>query len=137
MLALKQKLEQRGLRKTAFRIELLGLFANTRSSLSIEDIKSKLGKSTDKVTIYRAIDAFEKNGLIHRVPDRSNLARYALCLNDCKAEAHVHNHAHFICNVCDETFCIEEVEVPKVDIADGYKVSACLLYTSPSPRDRG
>ncbi len=123
---LKEKLEKRGLRKTAFRIELLELFSNTRSSLSIEDIKSRVGKTADKVTIYRALDAFEKNGLIHRVPDKSNLARYALC-QECKQEAHTHNHAHFICNVCDETFCIDDIEVPTVKMDNGYKVSASTL----------
>jgi Fur family ferric uptake transcriptional regulator len=126
MVALKQKLEERGLRKTAFRVELLALFTQTKSSLSIENIKSSVGKTTDKVTIYRALDAFEKSGLIHRVPDKANLARYALC-QECKQEAHVHNHAHFICNVCDETFCIQNVEVPKVRLKQGYKISASTL----------
>ncbi len=127
MVALKQKLEERGLRKTAFRIELLTLFTQTKSSLSIEDIKSSVGKTSDKVTIYRALDAFEKSGLIHRVPDKANLARYALCHNECKPEAHSHNHAHFICTVCDETFCIENVEVPKIHLKQGYKINSSTL----------
>ncbi len=127
MLKLKQKLEERGLRKTAFRMELLALFTQSMSSLSIKDIKSKVGKTTDKVTIYRALDAFEKNGLIHRVPGKSNLARYAMCQSECQLEAHTHNHAHFICNVCDETFCIDGIEVPAIQLDYGYKISASKL----------
>ena len=53
-------------------------------------------------------------GLIHQVPDKNNLSRYALCNSDCKPSNHIHHHAHFICDYCDDTMCIEEFKLPKI-----------------------
>jgi Fur family transcriptional regulator, ferric uptake regulator len=127
MAEMDEILSSHGLRKTAFRVELLSLFSQTKSSLSIEDIKSKVGSTNDKVTVYRALDAFEKSGLIHKVPDKLNVTRYALCHTNCSDEGHVHNHAHFICTSCEETFCIDELDVPKIQSPAGYHISKSSL----------
>lgn len=120
-------LYRHNLRKTAFRMELLELFFDSHSSLKVEEIKNKVESTTDKVTIYRALDAFERSGLIHRVPDKGNLTRYALCHTKCSTDGHVHNHAHFICNSCDETFCIDDIELPVVKNAKGFKIESSKL----------
>ena len=116
-----------GLKKTPFRKELLELFYAARSSLTVEEIKSKVTVSKDKVTIYRALDAFEQNGLIHRVPDKTNLTRYALCQSECNSDQHIHNHAHFICDNCNETFCIQELKPPVNINAKGFHVKKSKL----------
>ena len=114
MLKAKKILENYSLKKTKFRIELIHLFQTSKSSLTIEEIKQKSKSTNDKVTIYRALEVFEKNGLIHRVPDKSNLTRYALCHDKCSPDQHIHNHAHFICNMCSKTFCLENIETPTI-----------------------
>ena len=119
--------QEHGLKKTPFRNELLSLFYDTRSSLTAEEIKNKLGAYKDKVTIYRALDAFEKNGLIHRVPDKSNLIRYALCNSECHSHQHTHSHAHFICSNCNETYCIDEIEAPQVKGVNGFTIKRSQL----------
>ncbi len=129
-------LKEHGLRRTAFRKELLQLFYDSRSSLSTEEIKKKAGATNDKVTIYRALDSFEKSGLIHRVPDKSNLTRYALCNSkDCSSNNHTHNHAHFICNDCNETFCLDDIEVPVINKTKGFKISDSNLTLQGSCPD--
>ena len=120
-------LHNHGLRKTNFRIELLTLFLNTSSSLSVEEIKRKVGTTNDKVTIYRALDAFEKNGLIHKVPDIENLTRYAVCGSECSTNCRGNCHAHFICAVCGETFCLGDTKIPWVNVPNGYLVSKSNL----------
>jgi Fur family ferric uptake transcriptional regulator len=120
-------LQSHGLRNTAFRIALLEMFLQSKSSLSVEEIKNKAGETKDKVTIYRALDAFEKCGLIHEVPDKGNHARYALCNTACDSEGHVHNHAHLICNNCNDTFCIDQIEVPRINSAAGFKINSSQL----------
>lgn len=128
MTDLESVLQTHGLRKTAFRKELLGLFYDARSSLTVEEVKSKVKSTNDKVTVYRALDAFEKSGLIHRVPDKENLIRYALCpKEECSAKEHNHNHAHFICTDCNETFCIEDIQIPEVDNAKGFAITRAIL----------
>lgn len=125
-------LKNHGLRKTTFRKELLSFFYDSNSSLTADEIKCRVGNATDKVTIYRALDAFEKSGLIHRVPDISNLTRYAICHTECSSEKHVHNHAHFICNECNETFCIDDIQMPTVEATKGFLIKSSKLILEGS-----
>jgi len=117
----KELLSNYGLRNTVFRKKLLKLFQDSEETLTVEYIKDKIGRNNDKVTIYRALSTFEKSGLIHQVPDRNNLSRYALCTSECNPSNHIHHHAHFICNHCDNTLCIEEIDFPKIKTMKGFK----------------
>jgi len=135
MTQLENVLKEHGLRKTTFRKELLSLFYTGNFSLTVEDIKTEVGATNDKVTIYRALDTFEKNGLIHKVPDKNNLIRYALCQSKCSVERHNHNHAHFICNVCSKTFCIDDIDVPTIPDTKGFLVESSKLTLQGSCPD--
>ncbi|MCP4521526.1 MAG: transcriptional repressor [Cytophagales bacterium] len=120
-------LNQHGIKKTAFRVELLDLFFSN-SSLTQEEIKEQIKETKNKVTIYRALEAFEKKGIIHKVPDINNVMRYALCqVGCCSEEAHTHNHIHFICKSCKSTYCIEEVKIPNINLPEGYQKEGVRL----------
>ena len=119
---LETVLKKHGLKKTHFRIELLNHFYQTNSSLTIDEIRKKTRKTNDKVTIYRALNAFKKSGLIHQVPDKNNLIRYALCQTQCQKDGHLHQHAHFICHNCEDTFCLDKVLVPSIEKINGCKI---------------
>jgi len=116
-----------GIRKTQFRLELLGVFTQSKHGLSFKDIKERITFTKDKVTIYRALAVFEEKGLIHKVPNTSDVSKYALCPEVCSEEAHVHNHAHFICNQCEKTFCMDEVKLPILKKIKGYKIKKSNL----------
>jgi len=122
-------LKNHGFRKTSFRKELLGLFYECKASLTAGDIRSMLESSIDKVTIYRALDSFEENGLIHKVPDKNNVTRYALSQTECDSKGQkTSSHAHFICNNCDKTFCIDDIKVPEVkNIDSGFSIKKTTL----------
>ncbi|MAO72089.1 MAG: hypothetical protein CMD02_06250 [Flavobacteriales bacterium] len=121
-----------GLRKTTFRKKLLKLFQDSETTLTVEDIKKKIGNNNDKVTIYRALSTFEKSGLIHQVPDKNKLSRYALCNSKCKPSNQAYQHAHFICDYCDNTFCIEELEFPKIKKIKGFEFKKLELIIQGS-----
>lgn len=114
-----QLLSKFGLRKTSFREELISLFLKNKTSLAVDEIRRKIESSKDKVTVYRALDVFEKNGIIHKVPDKENLLRYALCVG-CSANEHIHNHVHFICEICNKTYCLDDIVVPKISAPKGF-----------------
>lgn len=116
-----------GIRRTPFRIELLEVFVEMKYGLSYKDIKERITSTQDKVTIYRALAIFEKKGLIHKVPNTSEVSKYALCPETCSAEEHVHNHAHFICSQCNNTYCIDEVELPEIKAIKGYNIKKSNL----------
>jgi Fur family ferric uptake transcriptional regulator len=116
-------LQAHGLRKINLRLELLSFFIASSSSLSVEEMKNRVGNTDDKVTIYRALDSFEKSGLIHKVPNKSNFTRYALCQPECSHQGHKHKHPHFICESCEETFGIDDIEIPQISIPKGFHIN--------------
>ena len=116
-------LSQHGLSKTSFRKFLIELFYKTHHALSVDEIINNLSYQIDKVSIYRALNAFEKNGLIHKVPDKANLIKYALCKSECSAEKHLHNHAHLLCSICNETYCINDFKIPVVNEYKGFLIN--------------
>ena len=116
-------LSQHGLSKTSFRKILIKLFYKTRHALSVDEIINNLSYQIDKVSIYRALDAFEKNGLIHKVPDKANLIKYALCKSECSSEKHLHNHAHLLCSICNETYCINDFKIPVINEYKGFLIN--------------
>lgn len=123
-------LANHGIRRTSFRIELLELFMKNDHSLSHRDITKKITNLPDKVTIYRALDSFEEKGLIHKVPDANNVARYALCSHQCSSESHDHDHIHFVCNSCEETYCLDQTKVPTITLPVGYRINNIHLTVS-------
>ena len=121
-------LSENGINKTKFRTDLLNLFYLTKGSLSVEDILNKFKKSINKVTVYRCLKSFEEKGLIHEVPDNNNLIRFALCNNkECDAKSHNHNHSHFLCSSCNQTFCLDSVKIPDINCIKGFFVRQVKL----------
>ena len=112
-----------GLKKTSFRKELLIFFQSSTSSLTVKKIIKKFASSVDKVSIYRALNSFEKSGLIHKVPDKNNLLRYSLCSSECGPGKHSHDHAHLLCSICDETFCLDDFLLPNIKSHNGYVIN--------------
>ena len=112
-----------GLKKTSFRKELLIFFQSSSSSLTVKKIIKKFASSVDKVSIYRALNSFEKSGLIHKVPDKNNLLRYSLCSSECGPGKHSHDHAHLLCSICDETFCLDDFLLPNIKTHNGYVIN--------------
>ena len=128
LLAVQSILSRNGISRTQFRTELLNFFYSSNMSLSVEDILRHFDNSINKVTVYRSLESFENKGLIHKVPDTNNLKRYSLCReNECNVISHNHNHGHFICYSCNQTFCLEEVEVPDTICMKGFYVQELKL----------
>jgi len=104
-------LKRYNLRVTAIRKSVLSLFtANVKKGLSHGFIEKSL-KNSDRVTVYRTLKTFEEKGVIHQVNDGSGTAKYALCSSACNHLKHYDNHAHFYCNNCNETFCVDDTKV--------------------------
>jgi len=117
-----QKLKDHKLRKTSFRKEVLELFmASEGEALSNQDLEARLD-NPDRITLYRTLKAFEDKGLIHLAADSGGISRYALCLADCTAHAHHDQHAHFQCQQCGRTICLEGEVLIKATAPEGYQV---------------
>jgi Fur family ferric uptake transcriptional regulator len=105
---------------TGGRRRILELFLQHEGALSHSDIEKKAGEKFDRVTVYRTLQVFLEKGLIHSIPTSDNSIRYALCKDDCSGGQHRDDHVHFICNSCGSTVCLEDVNIPAIQLPRGY-----------------
>jgi len=98
-------LHRHKLRVTKFRVEVLELFQQSESTLSLKNLEDGL-QNYDRVTLYRTLKSFEDQGIIHKVPTEDNQSYYGLCSEHCGPEEHHHEHAHFTCVACQQVFCV-------------------------------
>ena len=115
-------LREHGLKKTAIRTKILDIFLKHDFALSAMDILAAMPQGQDKVTVYRALASFEEKGLIHRASEDSSGVKYAICSHHCPQETHAESHAHFVCNECRNTYCLEEVKVPEIKVKGDFAI---------------
>lgn len=121
----KSVLRTHDLRITDCRIDVLNIFHHTSHALSFKDLEDALS-DFDRVTLYRTLNSFIEKGILHRIPDASGFASYALCQDRCTSTAHIHDHVHFKCDDCGTIECIEDKHVPHVQVA-GYLIKEANL----------
>ena len=117
-----------GLRRTPRRVRLLALLLRASRPMSHPEIHEALGRNrADRVSVYRALDAFVERGLVHRayVDDRTWLYETAdRCTED-------QCHPHFSCRQCGRVRCLVGVTVPVVKaIGRGYLAERQQVHIS-------
>ncbi len=117
----KELLKKNGLSITASRKKILDLFYESTGALAHADIEKDTDAAFDRVTVYRTLQTFVEKGIIHQIPTTDNSILYALCKHNCEQGHHHDNHVHFICNKCDNTFCLDDVTVPEVKLPTGFQ----------------
>lgn len=115
-------LKQNQLSITDNRSKILELFHKIDKALSHADIERMSGKNFDRVTIYRTLQTFVEKGIIHTIPTADNSVVYALCKEACSEGHHHDDHVHFICDKCGATYCLEQTNVPAVNIPKGFSL---------------
>jgi Fur family ferric uptake transcriptional regulator len=119
---LEQFLTHKNVQPTAMRLLVFNYLQEQNSAISLNTLEIGLDHS-DRITLYRTLKTFEKNGLIHAIEDGTGATKYALCQEECDTDHHHDLHVHFYCNACNETFCLPKVKVPEVNLPEGYKPS--------------
>jgi len=123
-------LKHRQLSVTSGRRKILELFLNHEGALSHSDIEKKAGEKFDRVTVYRTLQVFLEKGLIHSIPTADNSIRYALCRDNCTGGHHRDDHVHFICSVCGNTVCLEDVTIPSIKLPGGFVAQQVEMLVS-------
>ena len=123
-------LKNHGLRKTDFRIQVLKrILSKPEVAVSQKYIEEGLG-NFDRITLYRTLKSFEKLGIIHKAVDGLSELKFALCQEGCTVHKHDDKHAHFHCETCGETFCLDGFDMPKIDLDKNYLVNDIQLALS-------
>ena len=96
-----ERLRQCGLRMTRNRESLVEVLIDSDHPLSADEIREAAGfASTDLVTVYRNLEAFQSAGLLQRIPLENGSQLFELTdLND-------HYH-HLICRECHKAERLE------------------------------
>ena len=112
-------LKQKKMRLTPFRIKVLEVFLSNNQAISVSQIETHIGEH-DRVTLYRTIKSFTEKGVIHEIVMPGDVKKLALCNISCDGgDGHrEHNHIHFQCRSCEEVFCVEVDELPKIELKD-------------------
>jgi Fur family ferric uptake transcriptional regulator len=102
-----QILEQNNIKPTPMRMLVLEQMMLQKQNLSLTEIETLLYPA-DRITIYRTLQTFVKNGIAHAIDTSNNGSVYALCSSDCNMEAHTDNHPHFYCESCKKISCNDD-----------------------------
>ena len=113
-------LQHNGLSITESRKKILQLFLAQTGALAHGDIEKRAGEKFDRVTVYRTLQKFVDKGMIHTIPTADNSIRYALCKDECSEGHHHDHHIHFVCNNCNNTYCLDDVVTPEIKLPKGY-----------------
>lgn len=119
---------------TGTRKKILELFLSSTGAMAHADIEKKTG-GVDRVTVYRTLQSFLEKGIIHTIPTSDNAIRYALCRENCSEGQHHDDHVHFICSVCGNTTCLEDVIIPEVKLPAGFKPSDAQMVVNGTCKD--
>lgn len=113
-------LKKNNLSITGSRKKILQLFLEQEGALAHGDIEKRAAEKFDRVTVYRTLQTFVEKGIIHTIPSAENSIRYALCKDECTEGHHHDHHVHFVCNICSNTFCLDDVVTPEIKLPKGY-----------------
>lgn len=128
-------LQQNDLKVTECRKDVLSFFITQNKAISHSDLE--INVNFDRVTLYRTLKTFLEKDIIHRVPEgNGGSSKFALCVHNHSEENHSHSHhhdhqhVHFKCEVCSNTTCINDINIPKVQLPSGFKPKESFLLIS-------
>lgn len=101
-------------RNTQSKEEILELLKLSKSALSQDIIQEKVS-GINRATIYRILNRFCEDGIVHKISGDDGKQYFALCEN-CDNHIHKHNHFHFRCLKCGTITCMQNeinVALPK------------------------
>jgi Fur family ferric uptake transcriptional regulator len=109
-------------RKTQSTIEILSALKSAESAMSHQMIEDSLDIEVDRATIYRVLNRFYEDGMVHRVIGENGKQYFALCEN-CDKSDHNHDHFHFRCKKCGKVECLSkeiEIKLPMGYISENF-----------------
>lgn len=114
-------LMEHGIRPTANRIMLVKSLAEAERPLTMMELEDRI-ETIDKSNIFRALTLFKEQHLVHVIEDGGDAVRYELCHSH-EEENDNDVHAHFYCERCHQTFCLNDVPIPSVSLPNGYRMT--------------
>ena len=115
-------LEEHNIKPTANRLIVLRTLDGAGRPMSLTELENKI-QTIDKSGIFRTLSLFREQHLVHVIEDGGDGVRYELC--------HSHDddidddlHVHFYCEQCHQTYCLDHIPVPGIDLPEGFIMSS-------------
>lgn len=115
-------LEEHNIKPTSNRLIVLRTLDGAGRPMSLTELGNKI-QTIDKSGIFRTLSLFREQHLVHVIEDGGDGVRYELC--------HSHDddidddlHVHFYCEQCHQTYCLDHIPVPGIDLPEGFIMSS-------------
>lgn len=115
-------LSSRGVRPTSNRILVVRHLMEATHPMSLADLELALD-TLDKSSIFRVLELLAKKEVIHVIEDGSRSLKYEICHSP-EHHSISDQHVHFYCEKCRETFCLEDISIPKIETPEGFQIKA-------------
>lgn len=107
----KNILKTAGFNVTKAQILVIQELLKAKRPLSRKELMREFGRNCpDKVTVYRIMEKFCAENLVHKAFLRGRAWKYELAHNCTEKQC----HPHFTCVSCGETFCLTELSLPLI-----------------------
>ncbi len=93
-------------RNTESKEAVLSLLTNTRKAMSQDAIERQINIDVDRATIYRILNRFCEDGLVHKIVADDGKQYFAVCKKCDDAVKIPDNHFHFRCLKCETIECL-------------------------------
>lgn len=109
---------KKGIKPTVNRILVMRELIKATHPVSLSDLEMSLD-TLDKTSIFRVLELFAENDIVHVLEDGSRSNKYELCHSNSQHSIN-DQHVHFYCEKCMQTFCLENIAVPAINIPAGF-----------------
>lgn len=113
---------RKGVRPTSNRVLVMRELVKALRPVSLADLEVALD-TLDKTSIFRVLELFAEKDIVHAIEDGSRSVKYELCHGDAHHSI-ADQHVHFFCERCREVFCFEDVNVPLIDVPEGFQANS-------------
>ncbi|MBR5695086.1 MAG: transcriptional repressor [Paludibacteraceae bacterium] len=114
-------LNGKGVKPTANRMLVLRALLRMERPSSLSELEDEL-PDMDKSSIFRTLNLFREHHVTHEVDDGTAI-RYEVCHGE-KECSITDMHTHFHCEICHETTCLHDIQVPIVQLPEGYETQS-------------
>lgn len=113
-------------RNTPTKDAVLNVLANSKKAMSSDAVMRKVDISIDRATIYRVLNRFYEDGILHKIVAEDGKQYFAICIK-CEEQKLTDHHFHFRCTKCETIECLP-VAV-QFSLENGYQVESvnCIL----------
>ncbi len=113
-------------RSTPTKDAVLDVLASSKKAMSQEAVMKKVRINMDRATIYRVLNRFCEDGILHRIVAEDGKQYFAVCIR-CDEKKLADHHFHFRCTKCETIECLP-IEV-QFSLEKSYSVESvnCIL----------